>query len=114
MGMYESPIKIFESAIDSLSKSLVKDREDAIVLAIHQQLGVDVDRGELLRALQYDRFQYDKGYADGKRDAEAALVRCKDCKHSIEGGLDYCVCNKSHLLLKDDDFCSYGERREGE
>ena len=42
------------------------------------------------------------------------VVRCKDCKHSIEGGLDYCVCNKSHLLLKDDDFCSYGERRAGE
>ena len=47
MGMYESPIRIFESAIDSISKSLVKDKEDAIVLEIHRQLGVDVDRGIL-------------------------------------------------------------------
>ena len=109
--MYESPIKIIESAIDSISKSIIKEKEDAIILEVKRSLGVDIDRSELLAALQYDRFQYDKGYADGKRDAEAALVRCKDCKHSIEGGLDYCVCNKSHLLLNDDDFCSYGERR---
>ena len=115
MGMYESPIKIFESAIDSLSKSLVKDKEDAIVLAIHQQLGVDVDRGELLRALQYDRFQYEKGYADGKADAEAALVRCKDCKKSIKCSPGV-VCSRSNGLIgiTENDFCSYGERREGE
>ena len=81
MGMYESPIKIFESSIESVSKSLVKEKEDAIVLEIHRQLGVDVDRGELIRALQYDRFQYDKGYADGRRDAMAELVRCNDCKY---------------------------------
>ena len=42
------------------------------------------------------------------------VVCCEDCKHSIEGSFDYCVCRKSGLLLKQDDFCSYGERREGE
>ena len=115
MGMYESPIKIFESAIDSLSKSLIKEKEDAIILEVKRSLGVDIDRSELLAALQYDRFQYDKGYADGKADAEAALVRCKDCKHFIkeEHGCDH------HgyyypVHVKDDDFCSYGERRDGE
>ena len=119
MVMYESPIKIFESAIDSLSKSIVKDKEDAIVLAIHQKLGVDVDRGELLRALQYDRFQYDKGYADGKRDAIAELVRCENCDwyRPHEDGI--CVnpkCGKSWYgcPVPPEHFCSYGERREGE
>ena len=119
MGMYESPIKIFESAIDSLSKSLVKDKEDAIVLEVHRQLGVNVDRGELLRALQYDRFQYDKGYADGKRDAEAALVRCNDCKHLKYGyqcynplGMTLNNNGDAYVLVDGDDFCSCGERRD--
>ena len=46
------------------------------------------------------------------------VVRCKDCKW-VEKGKDYePYCNhwKSGLYanVKDDDFCSYGERREGE
>lgn len=116
--MYESPITIIESAIDSFQKSLIKKKEDAIILEVQRSLGVDVDRGELLRALQYDRFQYDKGYADGKRDAEAALVRCKEC--------DFCHYNSSndtykcssmngmYRTVKPDDFCSYGERKDNE
>ena len=46
------------------------------------------------------------------------VVRCKDCKW-VEKGKDYeAYCNhwKSGLYanVKADDFCSYGERREGE
>ena len=46
------------------------------------------------------------------------VVRCKDCKW-LESGKDYePYCNhwKSGLYaeVKPDDFCSYGERREGE
>ena len=36
------------------------------------------------------------------------VVRCKDCKHHYEN--DDFIC----IGVKDDDFCSYGERREGE
>ena len=115
MGMYESPIKIIESTIDSIYKDIVKKKDDAIFAEIQTSFGVDLDREELIRALQYDRNQYDKGYADGKRDAMAELVRCKDCVHRKER-----VCyNPSAGMwvgveLKDSDFCSYGERREGE
>lgn len=47
----------------------------------------------------------------------AEVVRCKDCKHryipNSPTGKPFC---KEHFSLeaKDDDFCSYGERREGE
>ena len=46
------------------------------------------------------------------------VVRCKDCKW-VEKGKDYeAYCNhwKSGLYadVKDDDFCSYGERRTEE
>ena len=118
MGMYESPIRIIESAIDSFQKSLIKEKEDAIILEVQRSLGVDVDRGGLLRALQYDRFLYDKGYSDGKRDAEAALVRCKECKEW--GGVVYGGrCKRwsaplagMTLYTNADDFCSYGERKD--
>ena len=50
------------------------------------------------------------------------VVRCKDCKHCIPdenliGG--YGDCNRferdnDNSVVYEDDFCSYGERREGE
>ena len=40
------------------------------------------------------------------------VVRCKDCKHryTASSGVIFCT---QHLTMsaKDDDFCSYGERR---
>ena len=111
--MYESPIKIIESTIDSIYKDIVKKKDDAIFAEIQSSFGVDLDREELIRALQYDRNQYYKGYADGKADAEAALVRCKDCKHRKEKiCANPCYGMWVGVELKDDDFCSYGERRE--
>ena len=132
--MYESPIKIIESKIDSFSKAIIKQKDDAIFAEIQSSFGVDVDREELIRALQYDRDQYNKGYADGKRDAEADLVRCKDCKHWDEENKELYTYdskpeNKDNLVdfaeclywsnwstchsTRFNDFCSLGERREG-
>ena len=42
------------------------------------------------------------------------VVRCKDCKQYDYIAYDYGRCCKTMLLIKNDDFCSYGERREGE
>ncbi len=39
------------------------------------------------------------------------VVRCKDCKH-YNG--DSAVCKRMNRIMKDDGFCSYGERREDE
>ena len=69
--MHESPIKIIESTIDSFSKAIIKKKDDAIFAEIQSSFGVELDRSELLRALQYDRDQYDKGYSDGRSDAVA-------------------------------------------
>ena len=115
--MYESPISITERLLDEYAKMVIERRDNEILAKVQSVVGVDVDKAELLRALQYDRDQYEKGYADGKRDAEADLVRCKNCKHR---GTDYCIFHikgepaDEELLRKlDNDFCSYGERREG-
>ena len=48
------------------------------------------------------------------------VVRCKDCKH-YHTELGWCDVNSTFIkehsewrMFNDDDFCSYGERREGE
>ena len=109
--MYKSPIDIIYGQMET-------QMEGDILRAV-QKYGINVDKEELIRALQYDREQYNKGYADAK----AELVRCKDCKHCKlrypEKQIDkeatpgwYCKEHKSYR--RPDDFCSYGERREGE
>ena len=73
MGMYKSPIEIIYGQM--------KTQMEGDIFRAVQSYYPNVDKEELLRALRYDRNQYEKGYADGKADAEAALVRCKDCKY---------------------------------
>ena len=116
--MYQSPISIYETAM----KTIMEYRENAIVAKVQDAFDVQVDKEELILALQYDRNQYEAGYRDGKADAMAEVVRCKDCKnycHDKRYGticnhpaLDYDVeCYAHWVATKPDDFCSYGERR---
>jgi hypothetical protein len=125
MRMYNSPIELL---VTDIQNQIVKQQDEEIYQAVLHYVP-NVDREELLRALQYDRDQYHKGYADGKRDAMAELVRCKDCKHrgddvhcpmyyeeEIEWDDDgYIEADYvPHDRTTDDGFCDRGERREGE
>ena len=108
--MYNSPIEII---CGDIQKQIDND-----IYRVTQKYDIKVDKNELIQALQYDRGQYDKGYADGKADAMAELVRCKDCKYYwLPQGFcehDRHEHHTSAVIQYDDDFCSYGERREGE
>jgi hypothetical protein len=104
--MYESPINLI---VTDIYNQMQKQQEEEVYKAVLHYVP-DVDKAELIRALQYDREQYSKGYADGKRDAMAELVRCKDCIHitPVEGGLPLCT---SHNIARAyNDFCSDGAR----
>lgn len=57
--MYESPIKIITGQIKT-------NYEDAIYRAV-QNVGINVDREELLKALEYDRGQYEEGFKEGEK-----------------------------------------------
>ena len=46
---------------------MVQEDEKMVMKAI-REVGVNVDKEELIKALQYDRNQYTKGYEDGKND----------------------------------------------
>lgn len=98
--MHESPITIIQ---DQMRMQM----EDNIYKAV-QHFSVDVNKEELIKALAYDRDQYQKGYSD--RDQE--IVRCKDCKYQVDRGRKYKECDKHFLWAKDDWFCADGKRKE--
>lgn len=57
--MYESPIKIITGQIKT-------NYEDAIYRAV-QNVGINIDKEELLKALKYDRGQYEEGFREGEK-----------------------------------------------
>lgn len=59
--MYQSPITVFERKFEN---HIV----DGVYKAV-KGFSIDVDKEELLKALQYDRGQYSKGYGDGYNKA---------------------------------------------
>lgn len=65
--MYKSPIEMFYGG-------LRMEQENNILKAV-QNVGVNVDRAELIKALQYDRDQYNKGYKDGAKELADQLKR---------------------------------------
>ena len=107
MGMsYQSPIEVFQTQMQS-------QIEGEIYKAV-MKVGVNVDKDELLKALQYDRDQYQKGYTD--RDSE--IVRCKDCKYwhqsLIPGQEKFGDCGQANgLTVKWEGwFCADGVRKD--
>ena len=59
--MCESPVSIY----DTISNMVEKEIDGNIIVEIKKQLGIDIDKGELIKAINYDRNQYKKGYQDG-------------------------------------------------
>lgn len=62
--MYVSPIT---EIVSDVASEIIKDREDSLVMQIKQEILYDIDKEELIKALKYDREQYEKGYQDGLR-----------------------------------------------
>lgn len=107
--MYESPIDLY---LSDISHQIMEQQDEQIYQAV-VHFFPDVKREELLKALQYDRGQYEAGYADGKRDAMAELVRCKDCKYGTEPQCDGTRwCEGWNQYVPDEHFCSFGKRKE--
>lgn len=114
LSSYESPIQVAYREIQNAF--------DNDVLKAVLSYGISVDKDELIRALQYDRKQYEKGFADGVRahlgDDAVPVVRCKDCKYW--GGITFGrTCRmfsgmNTRIEMREDGFCSYGERRSGD
>lgn len=64
---YESPITGY---ISQFSQQIIEERDNAVVAQISEQIAVDVNKEELIKALNYDRNQYNEGYRRGYRDGK--------------------------------------------
>ena len=69
--MYESPIMAMVSDITTE----MRHEQDREIMNAILSVGINVDKDELVKALRYDRQQYDKGYSEGYADAKADDVR---------------------------------------
>lgn len=68
--MYKSPIEIVHSQL--------RIQQENYILKAVQEYNITVDKEELLKALQYDREQYEKGFADGTRAIGRILERVEE------------------------------------
>ena len=100
--MYKSPIEII---CGDIQKQIDND-----IYRVVQKYDIKVDKNELIQALQYDRDQYEKGYADGKATAMAELVRCKGCMHC--NNLFCYHPSQRYLVVYPEHFCAFGERKD--
>lgn len=115
--MYESPITMY---LDKVYHQMDLEFVDGVCRAV-LNCNIEVDKAELLRALAYDRGQYEKGHSDGFRigyeSRDNEIVRCKDCKHFTEGmavGMCKRIQDRPIIPMMYDDFCSRGERRDSD
>ena len=115
---YQSPIELIMSDMNTHIQNASLEREmniESTILKAIEKVGVVIDKDELIRAIRYDRDQYQKGYDD--RDAE--IVRCKDCKHKGQiihqkDGTNIIVCwNQGYGIHHPIDwFCADGKKEK--
>lgn len=103
LSEYTSPIKLLHTQIQT---SIENDVFKAI-----EKHGIEVDKEELIKALAYDRDQYQKGYQDGVRNCEHRMGRLIPKKVTHEATLYRdCTCpNCGNVVSKyetwGDDIC---------
>lgn len=80
---YESPITLF---MDEIHAQQIQHTEDCIFQAV-QRVGVDVNKDELLKALKYDRDQYNEGYQVGYSSGMEVFAEALDsiCWYNSHG-----------------------------
>ena len=105
--VYESPIKI---VMDNCYNQIETHIENSIMKSI-TTVNINVDRDELIAALNYDRNQYTKGYEDGKNDA----VTYGKWEINSDGYYPYCsVCGEEPENGKMTNYCpNCGARMKG-
>lgn len=97
--MYESPISITE-IINNIVKKQNEQFENDLMYQIKQTCHINIDKDELIKALQYDREQYEKGYQDCKADvkkigkwlinSDGYYPYCSQCKYEPKEMTRYC------------------------
>ena len=80
----------YKSPVETIRQQVQAKFEGDVMELIHSY-GINVDKDELIKALQYDRDQYRKGFADGRKGmmdkikAEVAREIIADLREQING-----------------------------
>ena len=102
--MYKSPVELY---VHDIKQQMTEKLEETCYTAVIEYFP-NVDKDELIRALRYDRQQYDCGYADGYLAAKDELVRCQNCgwwhRHK-SGDLSCGVCDKYACGKSENGYC---------
>lgn len=106
---YKCPIESF-SYIDQIIEG-VKDEFDNNVYKAVLRAGVQVDKSELIRALQYDRDQYLKGYSDAKAEYDRGTAHWS-CVDDVINHNQFLICSNCNAAFKTSKgliypFCPY-------
>jgi hypothetical protein len=111
---YESPLELIFSKIEEVEKERARALDNMVWDSV-MKCGVNVDKEELIKALAYDRGQYEKGYLAGRRDRDAEIVRCQVCRNKeCMGRGGQIVCGITGEQHAPDWYCGDGERAEEE
>ena len=95
--MYKSPIEIITEQ--------VKTNYDNAIYSAVQNVGINVDREELLKALEYDRGQFDKGWEEGFHDGfvhglEIAIIDVENIIGRTKKAEKLCAALKGYKMDK--------------
>ena len=74
---YESPIT---AIYEQISNQINQDFENRIMAEVKMKVDVNVDKDELIKALNYDRGQYEKGV----NDVKSVLIKMCKCRHPVK------------------------------
>lgn len=78
---------------------------------------IDADKMNLLLGIS-DRDIYVKRMLDHMDTVDAVVVtRCKDCEYLVNATVNdngFLICDINDMEIAPDDFCSYGEPKEGD
>ena len=89
---YDSPIQLIMGEI----QSKIKEQEEQSLITYISSIGFNVDKDELMKALNYDRHQYEKGYSDAMKNAVPLDELCE----WLEENHDYF----SYFIMHRDDW----------
>lgn len=97
---YKSPIIRIQN---QLLSEMVKKEEYQLMCEVRRTIGYNIDKSELIKALNYDRGQYDKGYQDGK----SCVMKRKEGQWLINSGGYYPYCSVCYNEPKNREMSNY-------
>jgi hypothetical protein len=92
---YESPIKAFTTQMQT-------EMDNHLIYTVSQSVGYNVDKDKLIKALHYDRHQYEKGVSDTKLNYLAVDTLLNKCRLMFKELQSSCIISDKNLIEIDD------------